>query len=73
MRTLPQIYKKADSLQRELRLKAELRGVYENFGDKEEKTLQNYVGGVYDYDYFTRLTVEKILSAFFDWRTGFTG
>ena len=72
-RTLPQIYKKVDSLQKKLRLEMEVKGTQEDFGEKEERNLKEWIGDPYNYDYFTRQEIFRILDVVFDWRTGFTG
>ena len=64
MRTIEQIKNKVKSLT----LKLKKKSLYENFGEKEIRMLNDYVGDIYaDYSYGDRLTIYKIINEFSDW------
>ena len=63
MKTLSQIRKKANYLKNKL---SKTKNIYENFGDKEQRQLNDFIGNEWDYDYFTRLEINNIQSDFFN-------
>lgn len=67
MRTVDQIRKKAGSLKKKL----EVKPIVENFGDKEIRELENFIGYLYGYSYFDRLAINQIQKEFFDWCCNF--
>lgn len=47
--------------------------VRENFGNKELRSLDDFIGNVYQYSYEDRLTINRITDNFFDWCVNYTG
>lgn len=68
-RRIQDIRRKAETLQRNLSGKR----VYENFGEKEQRVLDEYIGSIYDYDYFDRPVVSGIANDFFEWCSTYNG
>uniref|UniRef100_A0A6M3LWQ1 Uncharacterized protein n=1 Tax=viral metagenome TaxID=1070528 RepID=A0A6M3LWQ1_9ZZZZ len=56
-----------------LKKKLSKKKVYENFGDKEIRQLQEFVGNAYDYPYEIRLEIQKITNEFSNWCYHFSG
>ncbi len=69
MKTLSQIQQKANSLQKRL----ERKSICENFGNREQNELTDYIGDVYDYDYNKRQRISSITYWFFKWCINYTG
>ena len=63
MKTLDNIKFKSHLLQRRLSSKE----IVENFGDKEIRELEDFVGDIYGYSYYNRLEIIKILNLFSEW------
>jgi len=63
------IKKKAEQLKKKLNGKA----VKENFGDKEERQLNDFIGDIWSYGMSERQQIMKITGDFFNWRTSYTG
>ena len=68
-KTLNQILKKSAQLQYRLTKKQ----VHENFGDKEDSILDDFIGDIYGYSYDERLAINKITENFFDFCVNYTG
>jgi len=62
-RTIQEIRRKAEILKN--RLKRE--EPHENFGDKEARILEEFIGDIYEYDYFDRQEIWNILDNFRNW------
>ena len=69
MKTLLQIKRKAAALKRGLKEKP----IVENFGEKQMRTLDDYVGDIYDYPYPGHMEIITITHDFFDWCVNYTG
>ena len=69
MRTTKQIKDKIDALKQKLHKKQ----VYENFGDKEQRELDEYIGDIWDYDYSNRMIIAPMTKQFFEWCYNYTG
>ena len=69
MRSVTEILKMTDRLQRNLRKKK----IVENFGDKEQRILDVFVGDIYEYPYQTRGDIQDIIKNFALWCMDFTG
>jgi hypothetical protein len=69
MKTMNQILKKSAALQYRLTKKQ----VRENFGDKEMRLLDDFIGSPYDYSYDNRLAINTITGNFFDFCVNYTG
>ena len=69
MKTKTQILKRIAALKTTLKKKQ----IYENFGQKEVRKLEEFIGPVYDYPYETRLENISLISAFDDWCMNYTG
>lgn len=69
MKTNPQILKKIAALKTSLKK----RQIYENFGQKEVRKLEEFIGPVSDYTYYDRLENIKIISDFDNWCLNYTG
>jgi len=63
MKTLDQIRHKSHQIQRKL----ENKKIVENFGNKEERELEEFVGDIYGYSYYSRLEIIQILNQFSEW------
>ena len=61
--TIVNIQKKADMLKKKLRTKT----VCENFGEKEQRLLDDFIGDVYEYSYNDRLIINDIINDFAQW------
>ena len=68
-KTVRQVLAKRDRLKARLR-KQEPR---ENFGDREVRRLEDYVGAIWDYDYHHRRTIDAIVREFARWCSEYTG
>jgi len=57
------------------RLKKELNGkkVYENFGDNEQRELDDYIGDIWSYSYEDRILIASYAKQFFEWCYNYTG
>ena len=62
-KSLDQIRHKSHSFKRRL----ENEKITENFGGKEERELEKFVGDIYEYSYYARLEIIKILNEFSEW------
>jgi hypothetical protein len=71
MKTTHEIVKKVDKLRKKLILKARTNGLYENFGEKEERELKDFIGDIYDYPYPAREGLWRIERSFFNWSSNF--
>lgn len=69
MRTNSQINKKISQLKTKLRK----RQIYENFGQKEVKQLEEFIGPIFDYSYDERLRNIGIIRDFDNWCMNYTG
>jgi len=69
MKTISQIKEKASALKRSLAGKP----IVENFGEKQMRALDDYVGDIYDYPYSKRMVIIIITGDFFDWCVNYTG
>ena len=67
MRTVAQVRRKADSLKKKL----EPKPIVENFGDKEIRELENFIGNSYNYSYLDRLAIDRIQKEFYSWCCNF--
>ena len=63
MKTIKQIEQKVK------RLQSRLRGclVYENFGEKQVKELEDFIGDIYEYSYEERKYINIIVREFSNW------
>jgi len=69
MKTVKQIIKKADNYRNKLKA-AE---IVENFGNKEQRLLAEYIGDEYLYAYNDQLTINSIQHNFNEWCMNYTG
>ena len=69
MKTTKQIRNKIDTLKQKLRKKR----IVENFGDKEQRELEVYIGSIWDYDYSDRMLIASMTKQFFEWCYNYTG
>jgi len=69
LKTEKQITKKIESLKKKLSKK---KAIYENFGDKEQDKLDDFIGNVYDYDSLSRMRVYDLIEDFADWCETYT-
>ncbi len=69
MKTINQITNKVKKLQRQL----EKKPIYENFGDRAQVLLSQFIGDIYSYPYEDRLTINTITSNFFVWCSTYQG
>lgn len=69
MKTLQQIKRKADSLRASLQHKP----ICENFGEREVRNLDAYIGDVYAYPWRDRPAIIRVRDEFSDWCMNFTG
>ena len=58
---------------RQLKARAIKNGMRENFGQKELRLLEEFIGPVYDYSYDDRLVNIGIIRDFDDWAMNYTG
>lgn len=63
MKTISQIRKKTNQLKSNLSKKQ----IVENFGDKEIRKLESFIGDIYAYSYLDRLEINGITELFFNW------
>ena len=49
------------------------KSLVENFGDKEQRILEGFVGDVYEYPYGTRLIIQDRIHDFSEWCMNYTG
>ena len=68
MKTTKQIKSKAEELQKRLTG----QHIYENFGQKEIRDLDTFIGDIWGYSYFDRAEVNQIKISFFHWCTTYT-
>jgi len=68
-RTVKQIVHKAQSLKRKLTGSQ----IVENFGDKEQRDFEAYIGIIYDYPYSDRRIITQIVFDFNAWCMNYTG
>lgn len=69
LKTLNQVDKKIEKLKNELEQQGE---VYENFGDKQIRQLDNYIGDIYGYSYSERLSILTKIKNFVEWCGNYT-
>jgi hypothetical protein len=69
MKTISQIRNKS----RQLKARLQKKTVHENFGDKEQRLLDDFIGDTYGYDYNTRLSINGITNQFAEWCWDYTG
>lgn len=69
MKSIQQILGKANKLKRQLKGKA----ICENFGDRAQLLLSQYIGDIYQYSYGDRLSIGQITSNFFNWCSTYEG
>ena len=69
LKTMGQIRKRMSALKVILRKKE----VYENFGDKEIRKLENFIGDIYSYSHDDRMEIISITNHFADWCGNYTG
>lgn len=72
MKTFDQIRRKIKKLKKSLIAKAKASGLWEDFGDKEQRLLDGFIGDVYAYDYTTRQKINAVTSQFSDWCMNYT-
>lgn len=63
MKDIKQIENKINQLM----IKLSKKPLRENFGDKEIRELEEYVGYIWDYSYEERMKIMKLQSEFFTW------
>jgi hypothetical protein len=68
MKTISQVARKTKLLKEKLKKKP----LVENFGNKEQRQLDDYVGYTYDYPYFERQKILAITNGFFSWCINYT-
>lgn len=51
----------------ELKTNLQIAPIVENFGIKELRELNDYIGDVYEYPYFDRMEINILTSSFFEW------
>ena len=68
MKSLSQIRKKCNTLKGQLRKKQ----VVENFGDKEIRKLEDFIGDIYSYDYSDRMEIIGTTNDFADFCGNYT-
>ena len=69
MHTLSQITHKADAFKKLLANKP----IRENFGDREVRLLDEYIGFIYDYPHQERQPILQIRNQFYDWCMNYIG
>ena len=69
MKSIKQINAKVKTLT--TKLQAE-KAVYENFGDKEERDIDDFIGDRYEYSYADRLEINGIVIKFANWCSDYT-
>ncbi len=69
MKTISQIHRKIKQLKNKLSKKT----IKENFGDKEQRELDEFIGDKYEYDYGTRLVINDVVNLFSNWCGDYTG
>ena len=69
MKTITQIKNKMEKFKKKLSQK----DVYENFGDKEQMLLFDFIGSIWEYPYEERKSVKAIENEFFNWCINYTG
>ena len=66
MKTISQIRKTSRTLKQGYKRQVERYGYKENMGDKYMDKFNEFVGFIYYYSYFDRLTIDEIESDLFD-------
>jgi len=69
MKSIKTIESKIKQLQGRLKKKL----LVENFGDKEQKILEDFVGDIYEYPYAERLIITDRIDDFSQWCMNYTG
>ena len=69
MKSIKLIEQKIKQLQTKLKNKS----LAENFGDKEQRILEDFVGDIYEYPYGTRLIIQDRIHDFSEWCMNYTG
>ena len=72
-KTVKQVESKIKQLKQRLVMKCQREGIYENFGDKEMRSLSDFIGDIFDYPYDRRKPIYDMEEAFFDWCVNYTG
>ena len=72
MKTFNQITNKKQSLKRQLVKQAQKQGIYENFGEKEQRILDGFIGDAYEYSYQDRQKIDALTREFSSWCMNFT-
>jgi hypothetical protein len=68
-RSLNSIQEKVTALKKKL----QGRPVAENFGNREQMVLEDYIGNIYDYLYTERSRIETMRKNFYLWCQTYTG
>lgn len=68
-KTIQQVRAKHDALKQKALKKYRDKGLYENFGQKEVRELQDYIGG----DIYSLEGASEVLTSFNRWAMNFTG
>ena len=63
LKTVKQIKNKIQSLKNKL----EKKQLKENFGEKEQRELDDFIGDVWEYDYCDRMIIISLTKNFFEW------
>lgn len=69
MKTPKQIERKIATLKKRLNG----RRVYENFGEKEQRELDDFIGFIHDYDYKSKPIVTTMVNEFCEWCYTYNG
>jgi hypothetical protein len=72
MKTLNQITKKIESLKSSLIKKAQKKGLYENFGMREQNILSEFIGYIWEYSPDQRVKILKLENNFCAWCYDYT-
>jgi hypothetical protein len=64
-KTIRQIHDKIDKITKKLKKKSK---IYENFGEKEAKQLDKYIGDIWDYSFNERHDIRQAIKYFNIWR-----
>jgi len=64
--------KTIESKIKKLQTRLEKKPLIENFGDKEQRELEDFVGDIYEYPYGDRLIIQDRMKDFFEWCINYT-
>jgi len=64
--------KTIESKIKKLKTRLKKKEIVENFGDKEIRELEDFVGDIYEYQYNDRLTINDIINDFCQWCHNYT-